>query len=611
MSFTGNLEDLAIVDVIQLLHSAKKSGTLTVRAGRRESQLVFDSGYIISANHPDESFQIGKILIEMKALTAEDLDQALVWQNNAGAERKPLIGTLIESGLIDKRKAFRGLEFLIEMTVVEMVTWTRGTFTLDVDNISVSDEYRYFPETLRQEMSLDTQMVLMDALRIFDEKKRDGEIVEQIFEEDESPVAAADQVAPPVPANRATVEQAAAGPDLSEQPPMLSAEDLGLADLDRLEARIPEVFTGLKAFDPADIHRQVLAQTAADLALEQREELAQLLTEYSTSISIEEASSRHRQPRAVLLYSEDGLLRHALMTVCKHEGVMVFVPNTPEMLLDRVEQSLAKGIMPMTILDLPVAGSGSFSAGQLAGLRRQHRQRYPQLKLIQLIRPDDQRASGEAYQDGAHGVFARPTTEGPPATFSAEMRQFLESLLEYVVACFNEAGQQLFSRLNAASIGLLQHQDAPAVAFCLLRFAAGQFRRCLTLVVTRSDLVAERGLGLSGMPGEVSEPLKFRLPLDCPSVFRRSIGTGEVFYGPCDDNLLQDRLFARIGAPARSNILLVPLQSRGRTISLTYADFGPDEPLPVVPEAFEILARQAGLVLENALYRKQLAASAG
>lgn len=612
MSFTGNLEDLAIVDVIQLLHSAKKSGTLTVRAGKRESQLVFDSGYMISANHPDDSYQIGKILVEMKALTAESLEQALEKQKSAGKNRKPLVGMLIESGLIDKEKAFRGLEFLIEMTIVEMVTWIRGTFTLDVDNIGVSDEYRYFPETLRQDMNLDTQMVLMDALRIFDEKKRDGEIVEQIFDEDDEPIADAAVVAEVAEADllleevEPVAESATESTSVTATPdpgPELSAGLLGLDNLDRLDTKIPEVFTGLKAFDPADIHRQALAQAASALSVEQREALAHFLTDYSTSISIEEAANRNRQPRAVLLYSNDELLRHALMTVCKHEGVMVFVVDSDEALLTRVEQTLAKGLLPLAVFDLPTPVT---PAEQLTAMRQQYQRRYPQLKLVQLISPNDDRTSGQAYLDGAKAVFSRPTVAGQPETFSADLILFLETLLEFTVASFNEEGQQLFSRLNAASAKLLTLREPSALAFTLLRFVAEQFSRSLTLVVGKGELIAERGFGLQNGSTEVVAAPPCKVPLDRPSVFRRVIDAGEVFYGPCDDALLQKTLLAAIGAPVRSNALLLPMQSRGRTISLTYADFGPDEPLPVIPEAFEVLARQAGLVLENLLYRKQL-----
>jgi len=121
MSFAGDLEHLPIVDVIQLLHSTKKTGTLCLRSHRGESQLVFNDGYIVSANHVRNNIRIGQILVAMDAITSEQLEQALFQQKQAGIERKPLIASLIEGELIDSQTAFTSLETLIELTIVEVL----------------------------------------------------------------------------------------------------------------------------------------------------------------------------------------------------------------------------------------------------------------------------------------------------------------------------------------------------------------------------------------------------------------------------------------------------------------------------------------------------------
>ncbi|MDW7758852.1 MAG: DUF4388 domain-containing protein, partial [Desulfuromonadales bacterium] len=185
MSFTGDLEHLPIVDIVQLIHAARKSGTLTVQSRRGTCQLVFKDGFIGSASNLQSRGRIGQILLEMKAIGEEDLAAALEEQNQAGENRKPLIATLMSRGIINKDAAFKGLQLLIEMTIVEILTWKAGTFSLDVENVVIADEYRYFPEKLNEEFLLNSQNVLMDALRIYDEKKRDGEL----NEEDEQPAA--------------------------------------------------------------------------------------------------------------------------------------------------------------------------------------------------------------------------------------------------------------------------------------------------------------------------------------------------------------------------------------------------------------------------------------
>lgn len=210
MSFTGDLQHLPIVDVIQLLHSTRKSGALTVRGRKGECQLVFSDGFIVSANHLNNRVRIGELLVERDAVSRENLEQALAVQAAAGGERQPLIVTLLELGAVEEQQAYAGLQTLIEMTIVEILTWKAGTFSLETECAKTVDGYQYNPETIRQSVNVDTQGVLMDALRVFDEKVRDGEI--QV--EDES--------------------------DLE-----ITADDLGLADLDQLERRVPGVFMGL------------------------------------------------------------------------------------------------------------------------------------------------------------------------------------------------------------------------------------------------------------------------------------------------------------------------------------------------------------------------------
>lgn len=174
MSLNGELEHFPLVDIIQLLHMTSKTGILYLRSQKGESQLVFHEGFFVSANHLNGSVRIGKVLIDMAAITLDTLNQALAVQEIAGKHRKPLIATLIEQGVIDKDIAFKGLEKLIEMTILEVLSWKTGTFFFDHSNTHISDEYKYFPEKLHMGILLNAQGVLMESLRIYDEKMREG-----------------------------------------------------------------------------------------------------------------------------------------------------------------------------------------------------------------------------------------------------------------------------------------------------------------------------------------------------------------------------------------------------------------------------------------------------
>jgi hypothetical protein len=424
MSFSGNLEHLSIIDVIQLLHTTRKSGILSVQGRKGESRLVFKNGYIVSASHLNNSVRIGEILVNLNVITPDIVNQALREQKNAGQERKPLIVMLIEKGLVKEEEAYRGLEHLIEMTIVEILTWKRGTFLLEVIDPSIADDYRYYPGKMGREINIDTQSILMDALRIYDEKMRDGELEEELQEDDMS---------------------------AEETEPFLSADDLGLADIDRLERKIPGVFSGLEECNPAIIQRREMNNIRTALPEREKEEL------------------------------------------------LLFLRGSPD---------------------------------------------------------------GTA----------------------------------------NQLTNKLKSRISA----LRELKAAPEVALALLQSVAEICERSLTLVVRGTGLVVEKSIGIKGgQDRKATPPLGFRIPLADSSLLRTVIEEGRLFFAPTDDEALRQHLFKAIGAPRRSTVLLLPLRRFGKTIAVTYGDFGQSEVAPVPADLLEILAGQACMALENSYYRRK------
>jgi hypothetical protein len=173
MAFTGDLEHLPIVDIIQLVHTTRKSGIFFVKGSKRESKIVFSSGNIVGANHINDSVRIGTVLVKAGAITIDDLEQALGVTNDAAKDRKPLMATLMQMGKLKREDALRGLKKLVEMTIVELMSWTRGTFTFDTDTVIFSPEGGASFGDMDQDVGLDAQMILMDALRVSDERERD------------------------------------------------------------------------------------------------------------------------------------------------------------------------------------------------------------------------------------------------------------------------------------------------------------------------------------------------------------------------------------------------------------------------------------------------------
>lgn len=571
MSFDGDLEHLPIVDVIQLLHATGKSGTLTLKSAKGESQLVFLDGFVVSANHVNNSVRIGQVMLDMGLIKKEDLEKALQEQRKAGVERKPIIQTMIEGGMVRTEAAYRGLEALIEMTIVEVLTWTRGTFSLDVNKSVVSDEYRYFPEQAKQEIHLNTQSLLMDALRIYDERKRDGTL---------TPEAMFGSVSSQLP------ESAGADPDIS-------AADLGLEELDELESRAPRFFSALaqeRSDTPADRLREELAGVPA---VEQ-----QLLFSYLESVAAKEQAPG--EATGVILLSSARMLRECVSAVCGAR--FLCATDDPTQLNPIIDQALAKERAPLLLLDAGEPAERT-SAPDLLPLLQQERGRYPDLPIILLASPGDYQLIARALEAGISASLPRASREERPGSFIADTVDSCRALASYLQRRKVEPALELLGQFRSRFLSLSEQRDPPEVTFALLQAACGFFSRGVTMIVVRNELIAERAVGLSANGAVTS--IKLRIPTSEPSLYQRAL-EGEIYYGE-PDPVLRDTIFAAIGAPAGNKVLLLPVKSFGRVIAVIYADFGGDTGGDPRLQLLEILATHAGLLIDNVLYRKRCA----
>ncbi len=596
MPLTGELEHLPIVDVIQLIHSTRKSGTLNVYSRKGEGQLVFNKGYIVSATHSSEKLKIGKILLESHIINQNDLDKALGIQEISGEDRKPLIATLLDHCGLSKDSAFKALETLIEMTVVEMICWTRGIFTLDIDEINVSDDYRFLPKQL-QTVTLDTQMVLMDALRIFDEKVHSGEILLSNEPLVENPLEQLE--------DDTELEQLE---DMSTEEILVSEDLLGLADLDKIERKKPYVFKGLEAFDPDDIHRQVIDKTLPDIPEAEKNNLVSFLSSISTNYQIDNGSlPSATKSQAVIIYSCDEFLQHAIMTACKKEGILVFVTADRNELDNLIDRALFKYLEPILVFGSPVADTEGFSKSAIVDIRSLKMAQYPQISIIQLASPLDFTFSLQSLNDGTRAVFPMPYFSEREETFAEDMIDFLNTFQVYIRGCFNEERRLQFAKLRNSLSGLRLLRKAPDISLMVLQFVSELFERTLTLIVDKTDLIAERSIGImSNKDNGPAAPMKFRIPIRKDSIFYDIINSGNSFYGKSEDGTFDDLIYPEIGAPKDASFLLLPLKSNDRVITITYADFGSRPANQISLDFLEFFVGQAGLTMENALFRKQL-----
>jgi hypothetical protein len=146
-----------------------------------------------------------------------------------------------------------------------------------------------------QDLGVDAQMVLMDALRVFDERERDRANGKEVpsFEALYADVFPAES-AGETKANRSTI----------------TADDLGLADIDRLEKKIPRPVSEMEIFDPVEIHRQKIRELLFGFSSGEQEAFVSFLRR-SVARKVAPDAAAQKAGKAVVLFSGDELIRHS------------------------------------------------------------------------------------------------------------------------------------------------------------------------------------------------------------------------------------------------------------------------------------------------------------
>jgi hypothetical protein len=163
MALKGSLEVFGLADILQLIHFQRKSGVLILEGERDRVKLFFLEGNIAGAisKRRQEDVRLGKVLLKRGILKDEDLQIALEEQRRTG---KKLGSILVKKGVVDKEHIKDVLTGQITETVLQMFGWEKGTYEFTPQAIAL--------DTVGDEevtITLDTQYLLMEGLRILDE----------------------------------------------------------------------------------------------------------------------------------------------------------------------------------------------------------------------------------------------------------------------------------------------------------------------------------------------------------------------------------------------------------------------------------------------------------
>jgi hypothetical protein len=586
MTLNGDLKHFPIIDIIQLLNGARKSGILNLSCDKGESQLVFHEGDLVSANFLNNRVRIGQVLVSAGAITEEQLAQALDIQRAAGDNRKPLVITLLEHDMVDETAAYNGIESLIEMTVVEVLTWKDGHFSLDVAHSDHAGGYHFSRTKFPQRILLNAQGVLMDSLRIFDEKVRDGSMDEILSIAGVSNRDLdAEQPGINAPAITSTGRDPEGGPSKLQQ----------LLD----EQRDMIQRSGDQSYRTADAVKKLIVDEFPAASKEQKRQLLSLLAGPLT-----EGEATTAPPSiAVIVITQSPILSTMVRSICFQEGVYAVSTDNIASLDINIRLLLCQTLHLVIFLDVPHGDAMRDTLQVCSDL-----QKYPQASVVLVACSRFWDSLGlQALGSGIRSIIPRPCKECahvPPVLQALAFCSGLGAFLRTLSSEYSSSDDQRFFACISRLRNCKTHAE---ITNAVLAYLIEVFERAVVFFVTESELVAEHSFGVKGAKGEgVATLSNLSIPLDDQEIFEDVIKTGQMYYGFHSDSTWPHQLYRLIGRPDSPEVLLFPFIRANTVVAFIYADFGSELALSPSLHYLDALLQYTTAQISVSAYRQKL-----
>ncbi len=589
MSLTGNLEDLPLLDILQIVSFSKKTGYLTIQAPEGLGAIVFHDGLVVSA------FTWESLPVDPRVATLPP--------ERRHASIKARIVMALE-------RLTRLREGQFNFALVEAVPKSVGTRDIVLETLP---------------MGINPQEMLLDLARGLDEDRRDSS-------------AALEASFADVPVESFADVQVPAEDDV--------VEDEG----DSVVASFVREATGpVPATTPESLLDDLPEAPSATMALapETRPEpeppppppaaprpAPKAPKPPAPAAAVEAAPQGGPPPRTILLVDDEDDVRGIIGGLFRVVGYEVIEADDPDSGV-KAAHTLGKAGTPFLLLvdlGMPASGGASFHGGfeVVKRLTKMHL-KPPTLMMTESLNPGLQ---ARAKQMGITSFVFKPgLSKLDRKQFEADIRAFATRLVQDILPSMGRPEGPRKAKLRhkgsdepahtvpataaemTRELGLLQERladlrkqsDPTQIAMMVMRVAKEFFERGVLLLVKNEEL---RGLGGFGQaPKDQKIGLIVRdivIPLKEDSIFRDVAEGQRIYVGPLPDGKWTKTLVGKIGLFKAGGIVLVPLLTNRETIALLYGDNPETGVTPGRLDTLELFINQAGIALENAFLQRKV-----
>ena len=556
MSLVGNLEDLGLGEILQIVSLSRKSGSLSLYSRGREGKIVFRHGQVVRASSSCFQQNLGEILVQKGIIDVHSLKKAVAIQQQLNCKER--LGSIFTRQFNIPHDVIEDVvREQIEKVVYSLFAWAEGTFDFELqDNDDNLDVTHLDPMQFRLEQGLNPQFLAIEGSRIIDEMRHRGEL------------------------------DAEGAPDALEADDCSSEANIDLAfDLlqqqEAPEPPAPEVELGVVVVDDDSLTREVLER---------------LLSGEGYAVSSFEKS-------------EDALI---------YIDTLYRAGKRPSMLIDLIMPRMdGSGILGgLELLELVQTNFGDLHVLVMADYNNTDAERtVRQMGYPFLIKPrksnfTDTGATNEFGRNllaklKSFHVGSAPGSSGDTINLGDELR--LEMGEEMAPAPEPDGRSTGISLLR----GILEELNNPSlgggIILLVLRFASEFMNRAVIFTVKRGLVVGLGQFGIVDIAGKADAKVRnIRIPLDEDSLFRQVLDGHMAVKAVPDGSSWNGYLFDQLGEGVPGEFFLAPIISEGKVVALLYGDNLPENRKIGDTDSLEIFISQAGMAMERALLQRKL-----
>ncbi len=549
MSLVGNLEDLGLGEILQIVSLSRKTGVLSLSSRGREGSISFRQGQVVRASSSTYQQSLGEVLIQKGVIDLAVLRKALSLQQEQGF-RERLGVILVKNFGVSLEVVEEVVREQIENVVFSLFAWAEGNFSFEVQTtIETVDGTKLDPLQFMLDQGLNPQFLAMEGTRILDEKRHAAEMgFDSADSSDDDSDIAFDLVdGPGVSPAKANVIQPIVivdddGPTLRALSDGLTESGFVVHALSRSEDALIKVDTLHRSGEYPTVLIDLIMPKMDGSGVLGGIELLDLLHNNFKDLRLIVMTDYHHAD------AEKKVCEMGYPFILKPRRVEI---NTPANLQKFLSQLLEDIKNP----------SNSFAVGTW-------QDRFNLGDELRVEMGDDEDVP----------------TAGDPLSHSGGL-----SLLR----------------------GMLEELNNPdlqgGVLLLVLRFASEFLNRAIVFTINDNIISGSGQFGISG--GKMSGDEKVRsihFPVESSSIFKEPFRTGQSITFKPGSNAVDTHFFEQLGGGIPEEIFIGPIISQSRVIGFLYGDNLPDKHPVGDTESLSIFLSQAGIAMEKSLLERQL-----